>query len=49
MRARDYRRRAQDIRAFLDSYGEFISCVERVPNGYSERWVVRSEARSRVD
>ena len=47
MRASHYRRRAEEVRAFLSAYGEFASCVELVPD-YWERWAVRPGAEQRL-
>jgi len=47
MRSSHYRRRAQEVRAFLSAYGEFASCVELVSD-YRERWAVRPGAEQRL-
>lgn len=49
MRASHYRRRADEIHAFLNAYSEFLACVERVSDGFREVWKIRPAAEPRVN
>lgn len=50
MRAAHYRRRVEELRAFLSAYNEFLECVERgYEFGYRETWVVRADAQPRAN
>lgn len=50
MRAAHYRGRAEEVRAFLNAYSEFLDCVERgYEFGYRESWSVLPAAQHRVN
>jgi len=48
VRASHYRRRGDEIHAFLTAYTEFLACVERASDGFREVWRVRPAAETRA-